>query len=198
MGYRITRAVATALLFASWSVSHADYIVDTGLQLPTAGGVALAGFQSVGATFAVSEATSITGVETFLRTLVAGSLDVALYSGAPGVSSLYRRGFDLSPSPSEDWTVFGGLDWSVNAGNYTVTFEPVADGSLHGFLSTNPSSPLEEYWWRADVDWLPLDSELYFALRVAATPGLAIPEPDSYLLLLAGLGLLLAVRRRSS
>ncbi|WP_047533503.1 PEP-CTERM sorting domain-containing protein [Methylotenera sp. N17] len=201
---KINAYLLSLLLFSS--IAQGAVLVDTGTP-PGGSGLRVCREnipdpycnQSVALKVNLSQATSITDIRShFSLGTTAGNLTVALYSDVsslPG-EELYHSLLSVEGS---NWYGSSNLTWDVDAGNYWVSFE-VRDGQyFYGALSTGVPSPLEVAYTRNFGEtWLRLvGSDYSAALILEGTPIAAVPEPESYAMILIGLGVIgFATRRR--
>lgn len=126
--------------------THADPIVDTG----TPDNSIWWGFsnsQYFGAEFSVAEDTVITSVEGYFSNAggSAGDVAFALHSDNgynPG-AVLYSSNLTMTGSDPLAWYGQFGLNWSVAAGTYWVSFMP--DGNIIGTMPDAAPNPLAQY-----------------------------------------------------
>ena len=194
----IALAAVTALTLGS---AQAAYIVDTGegsqpgyaLHNDDAGA-----FQSLGATFSVAAAYTISSVEGWISAFNNGILTVELITGgSPNGSVLFSATFAAIPSNLGEsfWQGATGLNWSVAAGDYTLAF--YAPAGFIGHMQGSAPNPLAMDWFRNDATggvWTQAN-ELDIGIRIDASPS-AVPEPGTLALLGLALMGLAAVRRR--
>lgn len=185
MKIRMKTASAAVLLALGCATAQAAYVVDTG----TPGGLnlwALYPDQSLGATFSLGAATVVTAIEGYIDPSGGGgTVNVDLYSGGVpgGVPMFLTSGL---VSGLESWKVFGGLNWALAAGTYTVAFSTASDFSMRN----GAPSALNPEWFTGSGDWYQYD-DTDIGVRVAA-----IPEPETYALMAAGLALVAGMARR--
>ena len=195
----LRRIVGSALLWLAVAGSaQAQYLVDTGTP-PGPGAYSLGDIQSVGASFTLLSAAKISSVEVFLSTtggqVLNTDLTVSLYEGDPGGTALFERSLDIVVAPG--WFVVDALTWQVAAGEYTVTFASSQTGNV---LGTRFGAPIQLPLWSLNSlnpDWvLEVDPPGGIGVRIGGEPIVAIPEPETYALLAAGLALLGGVAKR--
>lgn len=188
---RLSTAVAIAWLSSALQ-AHAVLLVDTGSPPPSIGGVALDTDQSLGASFDVPYATTITEVEGFIRSSFGGLLSANLYAGAPGGTALFAAVREVPDTISPQWESFGQLDWTVAAGTYTLTFEPI---TFSGYMPTPAPSPLGDEWNQTlNRPWEETGGVNGLGIRVHVTH---VPEPASWALIAGALGIATLSRLRA-
>lgn len=92
-----------------------------------------------------------------------------------GVGSYVNSNPDSTKDFKGGITTFSGLKFALNAGLNTITFSYTPDGALNG--------PGGQGF--ADESW-----------KIASASVTAVPEPETYAMLLAGLGVMGAIARR--
>lgn len=191
----ILRASALMLALAASGAVQAAYIVDTGTPPAGATNWALAPGTSLGASFDILAPTVVDAIEGYIDTFP-GTVQVNLYGGPPTGTSLFSTVASVVGGGLPSWKVFGGLNWALPIGQYTVTFA-TPDGSL-GMLGSAPNPLGMEWFTVGGSSWFP-NSGLDIGVRVsAAVPGpAAVPEPATWASVLAGLALMGALRRRA-
>lgn len=193
------RLLAAALAALTTAGAPAAYLIDTGPgptpEHPTEGSYLLAHDQSLGTTFELASASTITAVEIYLsvsrREPVATELTISLHAGSPNSAGLFLETFSLAIT-DEGWVVSRPIAWSVGPGTYTVTFETSYTGEPY-IGAEYPARTQLTSWYRVpDSPWF-LDEESPggFLVRVSGTVA-AVPEPETFGLMLGGLGLVVA------
>lgn len=181
-------AAAIALAVCACSASAA-LLVDTGTPPGGPTGASLYNEQSLGASFAVPVATTITLVEGFMRSTYGGALTVKLYAGAPGGSPLYTFAREVPATFDPRWESFGALAWAVQAGTYTLAFEPT---TFSGYMTSPAPRPLDDEWNQTfNRPWTKIGGVDGLGIRVHVT---AVPEPATWWLMASALGLAAATR----
>ena len=134
-----------------------------------------------------------------------------MFTNDLGISNLdiYFVGINLSPgsfvSAPPNWTDYGGyIGFNITPLNYGVSISDMIQNgeSLGGFVvqSTSANAPTSVDWFAYHYDWTGGGASyfgdgnpVFFGTANVA----AVPEPETYAMLLAGLGLLgFAARRR--
>ena len=204
-GLAMTALMSLAALCPSAGQAAAPYLVDTGTPLSSGTGAGLVlpleFGDGVGATFTLTAAAHIGAVEGYivnwLNASVPNVVNVALISGAsPDAPPLFQTSGAV-PLTSVDggWTAFGGLDWAVAAGTYTLTFSG-GQGTWFFHMPSGVPKSVSQYWHSSRIlgngwrDAAPLD----VGVRVAA----AVPEPASATMLALGAMLLWTGLRREA
>ena len=184
-------AISTAPLKAQTT------IVDTGPGGPIIGGTSFGSFQWVAAEFSITDPYSVTDVHAWIGSVTGGTATAALYTDSGGIpgTELFSSAFTVAAGVN-DWYGQSGLDWGVTAGTYWVAFEVRPENSLpHGVFPAFFPEPLDTYAINFGSGYL-LEEDAAFGVRVLGTVA-AIPEPETYAMLLAGLAVLgFASRRR--
>ena len=140
--------------------------------------------------FSTSQANTITGVQGWIGG-GSGTATVAIYSDGGNVpgSELYSAGFTVD-TINNAWYGASGLSWALGAGTYWAAFEVRAGDTLNGWMIGDAPSPLANYSFTSGGVWNYV-SGVNVGVRV-------IPEPDTWFMLLAGLGMVgFAVRNRA-
>ena len=186
------------------------YIVDTGEPDPIAGIYVFHPSNYFAGRFTLAQPHRITGMEAFLDNFEGGSGDVAVGIFAddgnlPG-SELFSSSFFFPTASGFGWYGVSGLDWTLAAGTYWAGFIPVQgatfETTVFGGAPVEAPMPMDAYVAGSFGGWFhpappPAGTPDYLpAVRIDGVM-LAVPEPETYALLLAGLGLLgFAARRR--
>jgi hypothetical protein len=201
-------ALSLVLALGAGQAAAADVLVDTGPgQSPS--GVILDGDPGIldwsqswwAGQFELADAATLSGFDAWMSVSTGGALTVKLYDAANGLpggtSELYSTTFDVAQGGT-DWYGTSGLAWSVGPGAYWLSFQPEAASSFSGALWMHPTEPLPHYAMKIRSSWEldPWGREAAdtFGIRVY---GSAVPEPTTWLLLIAGFfGIGTALRRR--
>lgn len=197
---KILQITLAVVLSGSALLANAEILVDTGSPVSTQNGaIAVIPTQSVGAGFSLAGTYNITDVSSYFFISNPGTLTLALYSenaGLPG-NQLFSEVFSITGNTyTKGWFGISGINWSVSSGNYWVTYEVRETQTFEGALEFPAPFPLKmavknDYY----TNWASHPSG--FGLIVEGTLATAVPEPQAYAMLLAGLGLLgVVVRRR--
>ena len=180
-------SVFTALLISAASFSsQAVVIVNTGTPVGTSEisiGNNFGQSQSLGGQFTVGANQNITQIEAWMRTTLAGNMTVSLWFSVPDRFSAPVYSFTSSFAVAvEGWQVFNGFSWPVVPAIYAVTFSPAV--GYAGNMRTGAPAPLSQYFYlnSGTPNWFS-DSTLGLGVRITA-----VPEPQSSLLMFAGIG----------
>ena len=195
-------SLAAALLLAVASSAHATRVVDTGT--PNNGEVGAYTFDATDfyagqVTFA-SNARIDAVFEHILGGTAGETFTIALYddnaSQLPG--ALLQT--VTATFGSDGWNGASALSgWNVSAGSYWIALElgfddTLGQGSITGaLLDRGVPSPLAHTAFNPGGGYQP--GQLDFGLRVDATVA-SIPEPETYLMMVAGLAAITAAGRR--
>src|SRR5450830_613801 len=192
----ITTASLAILMFVA-SHANAALIVDTGTPSPTGLGYLLGGNDYFAGQVTFSQDSTINSIQTYLNLDSSGysapdSFTVALYSNNVNntVGSLINS-FTANYSGTEGWNGVYNISQLVSAGKYWVAFEGDSSGASYIASDVAPN-PLALTAFNSGSGYN--NSPMNFALQVDAVA--AVPEADSYAMLLAGLGLLGFISRR--
>ncbi|HEY3300703.1 MAG TPA: PEP-CTERM sorting domain-containing protein [Methylophilaceae bacterium] len=191
MNKYLTIAGSLALMFAV--NANAALVVDTGTPDGTGARYVVSDANYLAGQVAFSQALTLNSIETYLKsdlnTAVGAKFTIALYS-----DNNNQVGDAISSTTAtytgDGWNGAFALNWNVDAGTYWIGIEGYNGGN---YIATQKvSSPLAN---TAYADLTDLGSytnyPIAFGLRVDA-----VPEADTYAMLLAGLGIMGVVARR--
>lgn len=202
--HRPTRVLFACAALATLAVAgRATTIVDTGtpndsIQWSFTNG------QYFGGQFTIGSATTITDVQGYFDNSYGSSdgfVTIALHSDAgtntPG-SVLYSDSIALAGGSTLDWYGLSGLNWSVGAGTYWVSFMP--DGNISGTMPGIAPSLLDVYaqgygtynWYGAGPDSF---DYLKIGIRVESNSS-NVPDGSSTVMLVGSVMLGFAAMRR--
>jgi hypothetical protein len=162
---------------------------------------------AVGGQFTLDQGYTITSMEGYMKGST-GSLSARIYDNYfwPPSYTVTTPGWQLyksifSPgSTTAGWYGASGLSWHLDEGTYWAVFEIYAvDGNnFYGAMPNGaPNHLTNEVLRNFYTQWTKTD--LGLGIRLSGTPDnpVPIPEPETYAMMLAGLGLLgFAARRR--
>ena len=199
---KVAATIAGAVLALTTLSAQAAHFVDTGAPNGNPiGAYTLDGTDFLAGQVTFGSAARIDAVFAHILDGVAGeTFTIALYddSAAHLPGSLLHT--TTATFTSDGWNGAAALSgWSVTAGSYWIGLELGADdtlgqGSLSGaLLDRGVPRPLARTAFNAGGGYqsAPLD----FGLQVDATVA-AVPEPETFVLLMAGLGVLAPLARR--
>ena len=197
-----------AMVFGYMFVIRANRQIEAASTEMLPMGNALFGYSSPGyfqywaGEFTLTNAYTIDSVSGWMGGMAIGGIDIKLYADGgevPG-AELFSQSFVAATYTSDPrWENFQGLNWSVGAGTYWVAFEPQPlDMYGSGFSTTmlvGAPSPLSGYAISNDVSpGYRAENGFTLGFRVEGTAA-AVPEPESYALMLAGLALVAGIAR---
>ena len=171
-----------SLLAVHGSAVAQDLLIDTGqgssTQFPATSCFNNApNFQYIGMQIVLASAEDIGRVDAWMTGF--GSVNVKLYTNSgtnfPGTELESATFGPLANNNTPSWRIFSGLDWSVAAGTYWITFEVDPSAGNHAF-QPGVANPLPKYAFLANGNpgWASLGGTTKLGLRVW-TP--APPEP---------------------
>lgn len=192
--------------------AFSETLVDTGAGgTEFVGSPALFGYSDPGyfqywaGEFTLMDAYTIESVSGWMGGMAIGGIDIKLYADGgevPG-AELFSQSFVAATYTFDPrWENFQGLNWNVGAGTYWVAFEPQPlDMYGSGFSTTmlvGAPSPLSGYAISNEgSSGYRTENGFTLGFRVEGTAA-AVPEPESYALMLAGVMLIAGtVRHRT-
>lgn len=189
--FRLVPIAAACLLAVASLSAQAQVVVNTGPGDNNTGGWSLYSGQSLAGLITLDSQITIGTVSGWMN-VDGGTVGFAIYSDVSGIlpgTSLYSATVSFEPTSAPEWKSATGLNWTVAPGNYWVVF----DGSqASGSMPWGVASPLAAYaGYHPDTGWYNYNEQLNFGVQVVA-----VPEPETYALMLAGLGLMGAIARR--
>lgn len=191
---KIGTSLGLSILLLAASHANAAQVVNTGTPNGS-GGLLLDSTDYLAGQVHFSQAFNINSISTYLDDLGngGGNFSIALYSDNNNhVGSLINSA--AATYGNFGWNGVSNLNWSVAAGNYWVALE-VNDFS--NFVATQgaPNPLLHTAYTDGSQNngYFSYDG-LSFGVQVDAVA--AVPEPETYAMMLAGLGLLGLMARR--
>jgi hypothetical protein len=187
--------------FAFLSSSQAGTIIDTGSVAGSYyGGASLDGRQWLGTSFLLDKDYTITGLNGWMSSPRGGDLQVnitSLANGKPG-GNLYSSTFTVAAGMNQAWSGVSGLDWSLSAGSYAVTFTPAI--GFNASMARNAPVQIGQFFF-TDDDGVWRTEPASMGLQVFGVEGAGgttgdVPEPASIALMGIALAGLAASRRK--
>ncbi|MFT3736137.1 MAG: hypothetical protein QM776_14135 [Rhodocyclaceae bacterium] len=189
--------LAFSLGFASVPAS-AEYVVNTGTPtLP--GNWMFSASQYFAGEFDLGSAAVLNSIEGFFSTLP-GSVVISIHADGGYVPGSVLYTADLATGTgNEAWRGLSGLDWSLDAGEYWVSFKPTFTSSYTSFAGGAASPMLQYAQGKGDYQWAD-EGEHSFdflgaSVRIDATVS-AVPEASTALMYGVGLLVLGGLARR--
>lgn len=200
MRKKITTLVALAFIAAAAPQAYAGSL---GTDKPTGGlegSLALDGADWLAGQISFSQASQIQSIQAFVNDMGAGgTFTIALYndtaSHLPGnlLNSWSASFTSATDANGSGWNGVSGLNYNVGAGKYWVALEVQGSDTFSGVATGTLNDPLNSYAFNAGGFQGYQAMTQSFGLQVAA-----VPEPETYALILAGLGLIGFMARRRS
>lgn len=186
--------IGLALTASVMSSALAATTIDTGAPSGNGFSLALDSTDWLAGQISFNQASTIQSIKTYLddNGNGAGSFTIALY-----LDSASHLPGDLlnswSASGASGWNGVSNMNQAVAAGSYWVALEIQGSDTFSGLAPTGVATPLAKYAFNAGGYQGYQSMPDAFGLQVVA-----VPEPESYAMLLAGLGLIgFAARRRA-
>lgn len=186
--------------------SNAAILVDTGtppsvVPGPGNGPALLSASQWLAAKFTLAESAILTDLEgyiggTFYSPVANSGFHIAIRSvegSLPG-NELYSGSSVVPRTLFGDWYGVHGVSWALAAGDYFISFE-IRPGDASASMPRHAPSPLGTEAFTNNGTWLS-DNRTDIGVRIYGGSVSAVPEPESYVMLMAGLGLLAVTARR--
>jgi hypothetical protein len=197
----ITAALFTLLAAGS---ANAALVVDTGTPNNSGSQLLLDGNDWLAGQVTFNQSLQITSIQAYLDEIFPGSggdFNVTLYSdnGSNKIGSQLYSG--VATYSSTGWNGLSNLSWAVSSGKYWVGLEVDGNTQSSSLVAAQYSpNQLANTAFSADggssysyrnISGTGLNSNMSFGVQIAA-----VPEPDTYAMLMAGLGLIGFVARR--
>lgn len=187
------------------STAHAGEVVDTGAPTPDGFNWSLYNngngeFQALAARFVLGGATTITGVQGFIGGS-GGTFHIGIASDGVGIpNNTLFTGQATAAASSGDWAGLSNLNWALGPGAYWIFFNVDANAgdTLVGYMPDLPPNPLLDEAFINELtggDWAEYD-DLDLGVRIYDNRLGAVPEPATWLFMLAGFGIVGAAMRR--
>lgn len=200
--FRASFVATMATILSFPCLTLADTIVDTGPGDLIATGVVLSApdingnYQSLAGKFSLTSATSVTSVEGWIgQDFFNSSGSLVISVGLSPGDALFSGSVLTSQGMSDShWMGLTGLDWSLGAGDYWVTFS--ATGGFSGWMSTMATNPLPNYAYfnSEEFGWVENPS-LNLGVRIMGGSN-SVPDGSATLVLFGGAVLCLFTIRR--
>jgi len=199
MSKYLTIAGSLALMFAV--NANAALVVDTGAPDSLGFPLQLDANDKYAGQVSFSQDLTINSIQTYLNANEAVEGDtftISLYQNASnGVGGLINTA--TATYAADGWNGINLLNWNVTAGTYWVGIEESTVGVVFS-LPVSVANPLTHTAFTADgyLASYGVYDGLKFGLQIDATVA-AVPETDTYAMLLTGLGIMgLVARRRNA
>ncbi|HEU19067.1 MAG TPA: PEP-CTERM sorting domain-containing protein [Deltaproteobacteria bacterium] len=189
------------LCFFMFTPAQADTIVDTGTLNPTGTGSALNSGQWLAGQFSLSQAYDITDIYGWIYPHDnTGTMTIALYGDStiddnPDTSIQYFSQKFIPGGSGADWYGLTGLNISLTAGTYWVSFEVRNDDTNYGSMPKAFSDPLSVMAYFNGTTWVGYD-DIPIGIRMYGQTT-SVPEPATILFLGFGLIGLAGLRRNA-
>jgi hypothetical protein len=196
-------SLAAALLLAAASSAHATRVVDTG----TPNGSPIMAYTFDATDFYAGQVTfaSNTRIDDVFAHILGGTagetFTIALYNDSASHLPGTLLQSVTATFGSDGWNGASALSgWNVSAGSYWIGLElgfgdTLGQGSITGaLLDRGVPSPLAHTAFNPGGGYQA--GQLDFGLQVDATTVASVPEPETYVLMVAGLAVITAAGRR--
>jgi len=195
------------MVLSSVSVANANSIIDTGPGDGGNSGFTLNWQNRLAANFAIDSETTLTSISGWIHWTNDRSystLNFSIYSNLnslPGVE-LYTGSVlipitTIQATNQVNWNTLSGINWTLDAGQYWVGFSTPDSGTMPGGVAR----PIIDLAYGIPPNWTSISGNYNsLGIMISGVPSAAaVPEPDSYAMLLLGFGLLgFIVHRRKS
>jgi len=197
MRKKITSLIALAFMATAASQAFAGALTTDTPTGDLVGGLIVDASNWIAGQISFSQASQIQSIQAYLNDQGngGGSFTVALYQDSathlPGSLMKSWSGSFTTASGTSAWNGVSGLNYDIGVGKYWVAFEIQGGDTFGGVAPGTLSDPLAKYAFNAGGYEGYQAMSQTFGVQVAA-----VPEPETYALMLAGLGLLATVARR--
>ncbi len=177
----------------------ATAIVDTGTPTQTNGGLALIPAQTHAFQFSTSLAYNLTDVQAWIYG-PSNTLNYVLYSNSAGLPGTVIRAFSYTtPGGVAAW-VGPSVHFTLQPGTYWLALEPTTENNYGlampgGYFGGAPHPLVEAYTNSAQPTYAIYPFSGYGLRIYADAVQSGVPEPSAWAMMIAGVGILGAVRR---
>ena len=189
--------LGTVLLLAVAADVNAALVVDTGNPTGSGFPLALDGTDWLAGQVQLTSASQIDAVKGYITGANAGdSFTISLYNDSSNHVGSWISSAGATFG-ADGWNGVTGQAWNVGPGKYWLALEVQgSDTMAFGTAPLGAPSPLALTAFNAGSGYQ--NYPMSFGLQVNATPTAPVPEPETYAMMLAGLGLIgFTLRRRN-